>query len=805
MISVTLGDWRLHVEGDETVPATAPGSVHGALIAAGKIADPYLDLNELRQDWVSRRDWVLSCDFRWSSQPGTTTELVFDGIDTFAEITLNGVVLGKTQNMHRSYRFDIGAHLRDDNRLEVRLRSAWTVGDEIAQRIAPRPSNYPGPANLMRKMACSFGWDWGPTLVSAGLWRPVRIESAQHARLRSVRPTIGLDGANGTASAIVEVARQPDQSAGTVRMTVAGVTTEAPLGPTDERVDVSVVVPSPAIWWPHNLGHPALHDLTIELCDSTGAVLDTWTRRVGFRSTRLVTEPDEHGTSFVLVVNDVPIYVFGANWIPDDTLLERVTTERYRERVAQAKAASINLLRVWGGGVYETREFYEICDEAGVLVWQDFLFACAAYPEEEELATEVEAEARENVARLMPHPSLVLWNGNNENIWLWADVGWQDVLGNKSWGLGYYLELLPRIVGEVDPSRPYWPGSPYSGTMDIRPNDPAHGCMHIWDVWNEAGYEVYRNYVPRLCAEFGWQAPPTYATMMESISERPLTMESAAIAHHQKATNGNLKLLNGLAGHLPVPTTVDDWLFVTQLNQARAIRFGIEHMRSHRGVNMGAIVWQLNDCWPVVSWSAIDGAGRLKPLWYALRHAYSDHLLTIQSRDGGLTLFAVNDRSLFWRCPVKVKRVRLDGTVLAEWSHWRLNVDRLDIESLVLPADIVTPDNPQEELIVARMLDAETHWFFREDIDLALPRADYTVDVTNDGSDQVVTITAKTFLRDLCIFADRLHPDASIDHMMVNLFPGESRKFRLTAPTRFTVDDLRSPGVIRTVNDLLGP
>lgn len=781
----------------QSIPATVPGTVHTDLLAARLIPDPYLDLNEIALDWVGRCDWRYELSFDWHDGGATSVDLVCPGLDTFAEIVLNGAIIGETANMNREYRFDIRGLLREGtNTLSVLFESAWTRGEALAAHYEPRPNNYPGPANLMRKMACNFGWDWGPTLVTAGIWKPIRIESWTAARLACVRPEITLEGADGKVRVHADIDGTADGLQ--VRASVAGVSMALPVG----QGALELSVPSPALWWPHGLGSQPLYDLVVELVDEAGVVTDSWHRRIGFRSLRLDTTADDAGTAFTFVINDVPIYICGANWIPDDCFLPRVTPERYAARIDQAKSANINMLRVWGGGIYETDAFYEECDRTGMLVWQDFLFACAAYPEEGDLPAEIEAEARDNIVRLMPHPSLVLWNGNNENIWGWFDWGWQDVLEGRTWGKGYYLDLLPRLVAELDPTRPYWAGSPYSGSMDIHPNDPAHGCSHVWDVWNDIGYEHYADSVPRFCSEFGWQAPPTWATLSQSVHDQPMTPTSPGVWHHQKATIGNDKLLRGLTGHLPAPGNMDDWLYATQLNQARAIRFGVEHWRSHRPTNMGAIVWQLNDCWPVTSWAAVDGYGRLKPLWYALRAAYHPHLLTIQPRGDELHVFAVNERTLFWRGPVTIRRVRFDGTVLAEWTHWRLCADRLDIASLVIPADVATPANPREEMLVATMHDSVGRFYFNEDIALDLPAPQADISVARDGEDWLVTVTAGSLLKDLCLFVDRIHPDATVDDMLVTLLPGEARVFRVNCAVDLDARTLGTSPVFRCANQL---
>ncbi|EYD77917.1 Beta-mannosidase [Rubellimicrobium mesophilum DSM 19309] len=766
-------------------------------MAAGLLADPCLDTNEIAQDWVGRQDWTHETEFDWTDDGAERVDLVFEGLDTFATVALNGRVLGETRNMHRTYRFDATPHLRRGaNRLTVAFRSCWAVGEELARAVAPRPANYPGPANLMRKMACNFGWDWGPTVVTCGIWKPVRLESWSGARLAEVRPLVGVQGNRGTIT--LDVALEGSGDDLVLLAEVGGVTSRVAVGGSAVRMDFSV--PEPRLWWPHGLGDQPLYELTLRLLAGERE-LDRWTRRVGFRSLRLDTSPDGHGAAFAIVVNDTPVWACGANWIPDDCFLPRVTPERYRERVAQAKAANINLLRVWGG-IYETDAFYEACDEAGILVWQDFLFACAAYPEEGEFPAEIEAEARDNIVRLMPHPSLVLWNGNNENIWGWFDWGWQGPLGDLSWGRGYYLDLLPRLVEELDPSRPYWAGSPYSGSMDIHPNDPDHGCTHVWDVWNEKGHEHYRDIVPRFCSEFGWQAPPTWATLRTSV-RGPLAPDSPGVLHHQKATDGNGKLLRGLDGHLPRPGTMDDWHFATQLNQARAIANAIEHWRSHRGRCMGAVVWQLNDCWPVTSWSAIDGQGRPKPLWYALRRAFAPHFLTIQPRGEGLAVVAVNDAALFWRQPVQMRRIRFDGTVLAEATYWRLCADRFTAVELPIPPEVATPEDPSREVILATMGESTARWYFAEDADLALPEPRVALDLRPEERGYRVTVEARSFVKDLCLFADRLDPAASVDEMLVTLLPGESRAFHLRTSMALSPAALAHPPVLRSANDLV--
>jgi beta-mannosidase len=798
----------------EPVPATVPGCVHTDLLAAGLIPDPYLDDNEVRLGWVGRTDWRYETRFHWdpAAAPGIRhVDLVCAGLDTVARVAVNGHEVGRTANMHRGYRFPIDSVLRPgENQLSVRFDSAYRYAETLREELGDRPSAYdPEPYPFIRKMACNFGWDWGPTLVTAGIWRQLGLHAWRVARLAQVRPEVTVDGAEGRVRLHVDFVRE--ETAADVPVTLTA-TISGPagdrrqghvvLGPGQRSGTITLAVKDPALWWPRGYGDQPLYDLALRLHTSDGTDLDTWSRAVGFRSIKLDTTPDQHGTPFTLVVNGVPVFARGVNWIPDDVFPTRVDRDRYATRLRQACEANVNLLRIWGGGRYESEEFYSLCDELGLLVAQDFLFACAAYPEESPLAEEVAAEARDNVVRLASHPSLVLWCGNNENIWGWHDWDWQPRLRGRTWGAGYYFDVLPSIVAELDPTRPYWPGSPYSGSRDRHPNEPEHGSMHIWDVWNDEDYSHYRSYTPRFVAEFGWQAPPTYATLRRAISDDPLAPDSPGMRHHQKAINGDGKLRRGLDAHLPPPRDFDDWHWLTQLTQARAVSVGVEHFRALQPVCMGAVVWQLNDCWPVTSWAAIDGDGRRKPLWYALRRIFADRLLTIQPREAGLVLVAVNDSPHEWSVPVTVTRLGLDGQPLAK-NELPLTVAPRSAAAMPLPALLTIPEDERAELLLAEADGERAWWYFAEDRDLAYPKAEYDAVVEPSEHGARVTVSARTLLRELTLFPDRLDASAEVDQALVTLLPGESTTFTVTSAAELDPAALTDPPVLRCVNDLV--
>ncbi len=760
------GAWTLR-SGSESLPATVPGCVHTDLLSAGRLVDPFLGENEKAVAWVGRRDWTYEREISWDGEKPERIELVFEGLDTVADIWLGDVKLGSTRNMHRSYRFDVTALITDEPQtLRVHFTSAYTEAERVRAELGERPNAYPEPFNFIRKMACSFGWDWGPTLVTSGIWRPVRLEGWSTARLREVRALT------------------------TYRDGVGLIDVDATLDRTDERElqvkvlldgrEVGAEVPGIEPWNPRA---PRLHDIAVVLLDGD-TELDRWERRVGFRS----VEIDTTDGAFLFRVNGEPVLVKGVNWIPDDIFPSRMTRERYAERLGAAAAAGVNLIRVWGGGIYESRDFYEVCDELGLMVWQDFLFACACYPEEEPIRSEVIAEARENVVRLSSHPSLVAWNGNNENLWLYRASGWDKQPGGSlTWGSDYYLSVLPAIMTELDPSRPYMAGSPWSGSWELEPNSPEAGTFHSWEVWNRQDYLHYRDSTPRFVAEFGWQAPPAWRTLRDAVADDPLLPDSPGVLHHQKAEDGNGKLARGLAAHFPAPRSTEAWHYLTQLNQVRAVRTGIEHWRSHWPHTAGTILWQLNDLWPVTSWAAIDGAGRRKPLYHELRRLYAPRALTIQPRDGGLVVAVMNDSPETWT-----------GIVHAGAASLEVEVEPRSVSILPLEGEGFLLGG--KGFLVAELDGVRALWF-ADDYSLDDPQLTVAADVVPGGLD--VHVHAAGLARDILLQPDRIHPAATVSQGFVTLLPGESTTLCVRAPVPLDAGVVKAPWVLTDLASVL--
>jgi beta-mannosidase len=640
----------------------------------------------------------------------------------------------------------------------------------------------------------------------------VRLERWTVVRLAQVVPLITLDSTGtGRVELRIGLERLDPEASLTLTAEILGQRANISLDGDSTTATLVIDVPNAPVWWPVGYGEQPLADLTLTLA-SDDQELDRWQRRIGFRTIELDTSPDGIGTRFTISINGQPVFVKGANWIPDDHFLTRITAERIERRLDQAIAANINMLRVWGGGIYEGEDFYHACDERGLLVWQDFLLACAAYPEESPLWEEIEAEARENVARLAQHPSLVLLNGGNENLWGHEDWHWKERLDGRTWGARYAGELFRKIVAEVDPTRPYSDNSPYSpgaGAERIHPNDPNHGTHHQWEVWNRIDYSAYRSEIPRFCSEFGFQALPTRRTLIDWVHATdggPLDAANdpkndANFLLHQKAADGNGKLDRGLAPHIGVPDSFADWHWATQLNQAHAVTHAIDHYRRWWPRTAGAIVWQLNDCWPVTSWAAIDFQERPKPLWYALRQAFAPRNVVFANENGIVLAVLCNDTDEPWHGTLQLSRQRLDGVGLANLSV-DVSVEPRTVTPIALSDELSKPNDPTAEIVVARLEDLTRVHTFVEDIELALEPNPVEVEVMETDDGYAVTVTARSLARDVTLLVDQAAPDGTVDHALVTLTAGQSKTFHVGTTARDLEEAFTRPPVLRTASDL---
>ncbi len=843
------------------IPAAVPGCVHTDLLAAGLIPDPEIALNEAEILWIGRSDFAYrrTLDLPAEALRREHLELCFDGLDTVAEVSLNGTVVGHNEDMHTRQRFDAKAAAREgENELVVRFAAPKPAAEAAMEAYGFLPSEGAGgnpkmPHNFLRKMSCNMGWDWGPTVTTSGIWKPARVEAWDACRLGDVRPrTTSISGGTAEVTLVAAV-----EGAGRVRFRLldpAGAevaTAEADAA--DGVAEASVSVTDAKLWWPVGHGAQPLYTLQTELHDADGAARGLASARIGLRTTELLLDDDPADAAFpvgglpgregvtgrrmTLVVNGKQVYCKGANWIPEDLFPHRLTRDVYRERVAQAVDMNMNMLRIWGGGLYEHADLYEACDEAGVMVWQDFLFACSAYPEDAGYVKLVEAEVRDNVSRLARHPSLVLWNGCNENLWGYADWNvkgepWPEVIGDLPWGLKYYYELLPGVLGELAPEMPYWPGSPSSGLTraefeddKLHPNANSRGNRHVWNVWHGPGHYLhYYEHYPRFCSEFGFHAPNAWPSLERAVPEDQRDWTGPVMREHNKnghdANIGPGKLGDGqnktsarIHDDFPVPagTDLDDWHHLASINQARAVTAGVGWFRSLFPWNSGALYWQMNDCWPGASWSSVDTDGVRKPLYFATKRFFAPRVVNLGPArpveldawgddTGPLRAFLHNDSDARWAGDLRVRLMEADGTVVAEQS------DAVDLPARSGSGVDVRLPKLDRDAAPGRFLVAElpggvrSFWWAAPDKLSGQPAPKMRVDAADGG--RSVTVHADTLLRDLTLYPERLHPEAVVDDGVVTLLPGESHTFRIESPVDLDAEALKSAPVLRTSSEL---
>lgn len=677
-------NWKMCTAGTgEYMSAAVPGSVYNDLLTNGKMEDPYYRDNE------TKALALMEDDFEYMSLFDVEGELLaceqvllhFDGIDTLADIRLNGTWIGTTNNMHRIWEFPVKGLLREKgNELKVVLHSPTKfIREQEEKEPIPGSGDAMRGFPYLRKAHCMFGWDWGPHLPDAGIWQDVKLIGFNEARIDSVYVRQAHENGKVTLKLDVDVerlgeerlrrfGRDDDRLSGlSCRVTLTDPDGQKKTCSHDEAM-AGIVIEEPRLWWPNGYGEQSLYELEVELladCGNAAAavpegqevlesreavpeqnavggqraeedgdviVLETWKRRIGLRTVTMCTEKDEYGEQFCHVINGVKIFAMGADYIPEDNILPRVTPERTRNLLLQAKNANHNCVRVWGGGHYPGDDFWDACDELGLLVWEDFMFACAVYDLTEEFEENIRAEFIDNIKRIRHHASLGLWCGNNEmESFMVPGSYWASKAKYTSDYIKMYEYILPRVVKEYDPDTFYWPSSPSSGGGFDNPGDENRGDVHYWNVWHgNRPFTAYRRFHFRYVSEFGFQSFPSLKTCETFTLPEDRNIFSYVMEKHQRNASANGKIMNYMQQTFLYPSDFDTLLYASQLLQAEAIRYGVEHFRRNRGRCMGTVVWQLNDCWPVASWSSIDYYGRWKALHYYEKRFFAPVMLSCE-------------------------------------------------------------------------------------------------------------------------------------------------------------------------------
>ncbi len=720
-IQSLAGIWEFRQTGtEEWLPASVPGGVHTDLLALGRIPDPFAADNEKRVQWVAESDWEYRYRFTCAPELLAADQifLVCDGLDTLATVTLNGQELGRTDNMFRQYRWDVKSclHARDAaNDLQILFRSPVRYISEKQQvRAMPGVSQAIPGGPYLRKAPCHFGWDWGPQLPPIGIWKDLRLEAYTAARLEQVHLRQHHENGNVTVEARVTVQRWSESPL------VAEVRVSAPDGAVSEEhaviaasgeATVNVPITRPQLWWPNGYGDQPLYQVQIALRRSDSSAnlpLDSRTLQIGLRTIELRQQDDQWGRSFVLVVNGMPIFAKGANWIPADSFPTRITNEHLEGLIRSAVATHQNVLRVWGGGFYEEERFYDLCDRYGILVWQEFIFSCSVYPlDDPEFIENVRVESIQNIRRLRHRTSLALWCGNNEMEWGWCDWGWNrdELQDMKAAYDRFFHHTLREWCNAEDPDHSYWPSSPSSDTPFADPNGQKQGDAHYWDVWHgRKPFTAYRDQYPRFMSEFGFQALPPLSTICTYADEPDWNMTSYIMEQHQKNASGNSLMVGQMLDTFRLPKDFSSLVYLSMVLQAEGIRYGVEHWRRHMDRVAGTLYWQLNDCWPVASWSSLDYFGRWKALHYAARRFYAPLMLSIEDKPPEQTIHLTSDLDAPWEGIVRWSLETLGGDVLTSGEVPGKVAPRSSTQVCALDfADRVSDDNRRELIFVAEL------------------------------------------------------------------------------------------------------
>lgn len=815
------GNWRIHsfdvgeakplevaaktLDDRFWITAKVPGDVHSALIERQIIDPPYFGHNDAKSRWIEHKEWWYRTQFNYVLEENTDEkhELVFEGLDTFATVFVNGLEIGKTANMFMAHRFDVTRIVQNGkNTIAVKFDPLHLHNRDKEQF---QWSSYTKERPWLRKAAMNFGWDWGPRMVTVGIWGQVSLETYRQAKLESVYGrTVSLNDREAMVRVDVEASmfrRRGLAMESEIRLysREGAVVASARSSLVGKKASVDLLVKNPQWWWTHDLGEPYLYELEVCLFIS-GEQVDQYREPFGIRTIELQLKDESGQDAFAFQLNGVNLFAKGANWIPVDHFIGAAPDERYSDLISLAVQANMNMLRVWAGGIYEKKLFYQECDKRGVLVWQDFTFANALFPDfNRDFMDNVRQEVVYNVKRLRNHASLALWCGNNEIDWLYDMKTSGGDITCPFYGERIYHELIPDVLVELDDSRAYWPSSPFGGNDA---NDPDVGDRHNWQVWHGSVYPrkygeppildysiegvSFKNYkkdFTLFSSEFGMHASANRYTLQKNIPDGQFYWGSVEMAYRNKDTNHQKGILL-MEGYTGIPQNIEEYMNFSMLTQAEGLKYGIEHYRRNKGRTSGALIWQLNDSWPGTSWSLIDYELLPKASFYYAQKFFHPLLLTLDHDPGQpLHLWIVNDRLVPYEGKVTLTVIDLYG----------VEVCAIDLEAKV-PAnasvqissfhemDILGGKSAEEVVVKLSAADWDTPdnlYFLRDPKELCLPAASLKVDVQE--TKQIVSITAEGALARM-VKLDLPMSNVRFSDNFFDLLPGECKTVKITHP-----------------------
>ena len=811
-------DWTFCQVGDTLwSDAKVPGTIHQDLLNHNRIPNPFYGMNEEAVQWVENEDWMYRTSFVVTEEQlnRDAAVLELDGLDTYADVFLNGALILRSDNMFVGHKVPVKSVLRKgENRLLIRFRSA--VKEALPQwetngfdYPADNDHSYKRVSIYTRKAPYSYGWDWGIRLATCGIWRPVRLVFSDVARIEDYyvrQASVSASKADlDNRLEITNVTSQPVSALLKVAYHYSAndtkeVQKKIELRPGENTVSLPVMIDNPHLWMPNGWGEPSLYKFTASV-SVDGVEVASQERQVGLRSIRVVMEDDEHGKSFYFEVNGYPMFAKGANFIPDDALLPNVTTERYKRIFEDVKAANMNMLRVWGGGIYEDDKFYDEADRNGILIWQDFLFACTTYPHDPLFLKRVEAEAEYNIKRLRGHASLAMWCGNNEiyegvRYWGWKNKYTAEAFVEMNRGYDVlFRQLLPDMVKRFDSDRFYMHGSPYEANWG-RPESWKIADSHNWGTWyGRKPFESFDSEIPRFMSEYGFQAFPEMKTIRTFAEEKDFELESPVMNAHQKATIGNALIKQTMSLYYKVPVKFEDLVYVGLVLQGQGMRHGIEAHRRNRPYCMGSLFWQLNDSWPVVSWSSIDYYGNWKAMQYQSQRAFAPVLINAIKEGYDLCVYLISDE-LQDRDDVRltVELMDFDGKSHGKWTHsgkLSANTSMLFLKKRV--DEFLSKQDAATSFLRFTLKAkngaalADEVFYFAYPKDQKLPEARIETSVKRRGEAIEMTLKADKLARD--IFIEVPVQGVRFSDNFFDLLPGQRKKITITSPEGHSLKD----------------
>lgn len=774
--------WKVSSD-DDSVSFTAniPNEIHLDLFKNGFVEHPYFSDNEKKVQWVAEKNWIYKNVFDVDSTilSYENVELIFDGIDTYADVFLNDKKILFTDNQFRKWRVNVKDILKEkDNDLKLIIFSPFKIEKQKVKNHGFQP---PDDSRIFtRKAQYVYGWDWAPRLVTSGIWKDVKLVSWNGPELKDVfivQDSLSKEKAWLTAKFEINSSEYDE-----VILSVNDVEQKVKLNPDYQVIELKFSIDDPELWWTNGLGERHLHKIICSMKHEKYGV-QAIEKKIGLRTIELVQQPDSLGSSFFFKLNGVPVFMKGANYIPLQMIGAGIDTNKYHQLINDAAEANMNMIRVWGGGIYEDDLFYDLCDEKGILVWQDFMFANGMYPADSSMLNNIHVEAEEQIKRLRNHPSLALWCGNNEIAEGWANWGWKNNFTpeqQKKMSDDYnkiFQQTLPELVEKFSPDIPYWESSPKYGRGN--PKSQYEGDSHYWGVWHDAEpFEMYEQKVPRFMSEFGFQSYPSLATLKKYFKEEDLRFESPVLHSHQKHKRGNELIKTYMKRDYHIPSDLSKFIYVSQLLQAEGIAKGIEAHRRAMPYCMGSMYWQLNDCWPVISWSGIDNEGRWKALHYFAKRYFSLVMISVEEEQDVLKIFVINDRlkSIIAKLLITSKdfngnEIYSEETEINVKENSSYNYKELNLKAL----NSIERNNSllNIKLISGNEVMTEKNFFFVKPKEMKLSKPDIVLTSEQIADGLKITLTTNVLAKNVYIETD---DGGKFSDNFFDLIPGEKKE-----------------------------